>query len=136
MPASVRFVLAMLLAGAVATPIAMAFVYGEDARQARVTAEAITGGSVSAGREAFDRYRCGSCHTVKHVDAATGQVGPALDGVALRSTVAGKLENSPDKMMHWLRHPQAVVPGNAMPDQGVTERDARDLSAFLYTLRR
>jgi len=28
-----------------------------------------------------------------------------------------------------------VIPGNAMPDMGVSEGDARDIAAYLYTLR-
>jgi cytochrome c len=60
-------------------------------------------------------------------------VGPPLDGIALREVVAGKLSNSPDNLEHWIRDPQAVSPGTAMPDLNVGERDARDISAFLYT---
>lgn len=37
--------------------------------------------------------------------------------------------------MRWLEHPQRVVPGNGMPEQGVSGRDARDMTAYLYTLR-
>jgi hypothetical protein len=29
--------------------------------------------------------------------------------------------------------PQRLSPGTAMPDLAVSERDARDISAFLYT---
>jgi len=38
-------------------------------------------------------------------------------------------------MMTWLRNPQAVSPGNAMPDIGLDEERARDITAYLYTLR-
>jgi cytochrome c2 len=40
----------------------------------------------------------------------------------------------PDNLVKWLRQPQNVVPGNAMPDMGVTPQDARDIAAYLYTL--
>lgn len=36
----------------------------------------------------------------------------------------------------WLREPQRVNPDSAMPDLGVSERDARDMAAYLYTLDR
>lgn len=49
--------------------------------------------------------------------------------------VAGMLRNSPANLIRWIRDPQGVVPGNAMPDMGVTEADARDIAAYLYTLR-
>jgi cytochrome c1 len=38
-------------------------------------------------------------------------------------------------MTAWLRDPQAIVPGNAMPNVGLTEKDARDVAAYLFTLR-
>jgi cytochrome c2 len=47
---------------------------------------------------------------------------------------AGRLPNQPAQMMRWLRAPQHVIPGNGMRDQPMTPRDARDLSAYLYTL--
>jgi cytochrome c1 len=51
-----------------------------------------------------------------------------------RVTIAGVLRNTPDNMIEWLRNPQAVVPHNAMPDMDLDERQARDITAYLYTL--
>ena len=51
------------------------------------------------------------------------------------TTIAGMLRNEPRHLVTWLRHPQQVVPGNAMPEMGLDERDARDIAAYLYTLR-
>jgi len=61
---------------------------------------------------------------------ATGLVGPPLDG--LRVIVGGHLANNPDNKK-WIRDPQHVSPGTAMPDLNVGERDACDITAFLYT---
>jgi hypothetical protein len=33
------------------------------------------------------------------------------------------------------QEPQAIVRGNAMPDMGVTDRDARGMAAFLYAIK-
>ena len=41
----------------------------------------------------------------------------------------------PIEMAEWIRHPQQMKPGTAMPDLGVGEREARDIAAFLSTLR-
>lgn len=38
-------------------------------------------------------------------------------------------------MIRWLLSPQSIVPGNAMPDMGLTEVDAQDIAAYLYTLQ-
>lgn len=36
--------------------------------------------------------------------------------------------------MQWVMNPQAVEPGTAMPDLGVSEPEARHIAAYLYTL--
>jgi cytochrome c1 len=38
-------------------------------------------------------------------------------------------------MMRWIRSPHRYDAQTAMPEMGVTERDARDIVAYLYTLR-
>ena len=38
-------------------------------------------------------------------------------------------------MVTWLRYPQRIVPGNAMPDMQLSEEQARDIAAYLYTLK-
>lgn len=38
-------------------------------------------------------------------------------------------------MIAWLRHPQRFVPGVVMPDMGVTDKDTRDITAYLEALR-
>jgi cytochrome c2 len=105
----------------------------DDRNDLRAHAAAATRGDPSRGEAMFIQYGCGACHQLEHVRKATGMVGPPLDGIALREVVAGKLSNSPDNLEHWIRDPQAVSPGTAMPDLNVGERDARDISAFLYT---
>ena len=64
-----------------------------------------------------------------------GAFGPPLDGLATRSLIAGKLANTPENLVRWLRHPQKVDALTAMPDLEVTEADARDMAAYLATLR-
>ena len=105
----------------------------QERRQMWTHAAAITGGDPARGEAMFIEYGCGSCHGLKHVRKATGTVGPPLDGIAIRTMVAGHLDNSPENVERWIREPQAVSPGTAMPDLNVGQRDARDITAFLYT---
>ncbi len=98
----------------------------------RTRAETITGGNVAAGRRKFSAYGCGGCHSLAGVPQARGLVGPTLDGIGSRAILAGRLENKPDNLIRWIRDPQAVSPGSAMPDVGVGEEDGRDIAAFLY----
>ena len=105
----------------------------QERRQMWTHAAAITGGDPARGEAMFIEYGCGSCHGLKHVRKAPGTVGPPLDGIAIRTMVAGHLDNSPENVERWIREPQAVSPGTAMPDLNVGQRDARDITAFLYT---
>ena len=111
----------------------IAFEYVQQRTRLREHAAAETQGDPRRGEAMFIQYGCGSCHALKDVRNATGTVGPPLDGVALRTIIGGHLSNTPENMEHWIRDPQQVSPGTAMPDLGVGEGDARDITAFLYT---
>jgi cytochrome c2 len=113
--------------------IGIAWEYVREREQLRTHAVAATGGDPRRGEALFIQYGCGSCHTLKNVREATGMVGPSLDGVGMRVIIAGHLANNPDNMQKWIRDPQHVSPGTAMPDLNVGEGDARDITAFLYT---
>jgi cytochrome c len=69
------------------------------------------------------------------VATARATVGPPLVAIAVRTYLAGELPNTPANMQEWIRHPRVVEPRTAMPDTGVTDGDARDIAAYLYTLR-
>ena len=98
-------------------------------------AASMTGGTPSRGREAIRSYGCQSCHTIPGVTGATALVGPPLGGIASRSYIAGVMSNTPQHMIEWLRNPPGIDSKTAMPNMNVTERDARDIAAYLYTLR-
>ena len=107
--------------------------YAEQRDRMRVHAAMETGGDPSRGEALFIQYGCGSCHSIRNVRTATGMVGPPLDGIALRVIIGGHLANNPDNMQKWIRQPQQVSPGTAMPDLRVGQGDARDITAFLYS---
>ena len=107
--------------------------YAHERRQMREHAAAVTGGDPVRGEAMFIQYGCGSCHALRNVRTATGAVGPPLDGIATRVIVAGHLANTPQNMQRWIRDPQQVSPGTAMPDLNVGGQDAQDITAFLYT---
>jgi cytochrome c2 len=98
-------------------------------------ARALTGGDPAKGRDAIGARGCGACHAIPGVPGATGQVGPPLAGIAARSYLAGRLANTPENLVRWIRAPREVDPRTAMPDLGIPEEEARHIAAFLYTLR-
>lgn len=95
----------------------------------------VAGGDPSRGKVAIEKYSCGTCHEISGVPNARGLVGPPLDGVGSRHIIGGYLANEPQNLERWLQDPQGVAPGNAMPNMGVTDQDARDIAAYLYTLK-
>jgi cytochrome c len=112
-----------------------ALIFGEhykEEQDRRTRAETISGGDVDRGKRLFAAYGCGGCHSLTGVPQARGLVGPTLDGIGSRAILAGRLENKPDNLLRWIRNPQGVSPGTAMPNLGVSPGDARDISAFLY----
>jgi len=80
------------------------------------------------------QYACVACHRIPGVTGSDTLVGPPLDGIARRRLIAGRLPNTPQTMARWLREPQAVKPGSAMPDLGVTEAHAQLLADYLARL--
>jgi len=95
----------------------------------------VPGGDPDRGRLAITQYGCGSCHTIPGIRTARGLVGPPLTSVGGRVYLAGHLPNTPSNMQQWIQHPREQEPHSAMPDMGVTDGDARDIAAYLYTLR-
>lgn len=94
-----------------------------------------TGGVASRGKQVIIREHCGSCHTIPGIADAHGLVGPPLFFFSRRTYIAGELPNTPANLVKWIRSPHSVEPGTAMPELGLTEQQARDVAAYLYTLR-
>jgi len=102
---------------------------------ARHEAMRLTGGNPEHGRDLVSYYGCNTCHTIPGSAGPRGTTGPPLDHLAQRGFLAGELPNTSENLQRWIREPHSVEPKTAMPDMGVTEQDAKDLAAFLYTLR-
>ena len=98
-------------------------------------AETLTGGSVQRGKTAIAKYGCSGCHTIPGIERASATVGPPLTAIARRHYLGGHLVNTPGNMIKWIQFPQQADPGNAMPNLGVSDQDARDIAAYLFTLR-
>ncbi|WP_313168808.1 c-type cytochrome [Massilia oculi] len=90
-------------------------------------------GDPERGKIALTQYACHSCHIVPSIPGSKVYVGRPLDDMAERRYIAGKLPNNQANLVRWLMDPQAIDPGNAMPNLGVNERDAIDISAYLLS---
>jgi cytochrome c len=97
-------------------------------------ARAVTGGDPARGPRAIRAYGCYGCHTIRGIPDAHGTIGPVLDHMSRRASSAGRPADVSARIQ-WIRDPQGIGGPTLMPDLGVTEQDARDIAAYLYTLR-
>jgi cytochrome c1 len=92
-------------------------------------------GDPERGRVALTQYACQSCHIIPGVTGSRVYVGRPLEALGARKYIAGKLPNTQDNLIRWIRDPKAVDPQTAMPVLDVSAADARDMSAYLLTLK-
>ena len=85
------------------------------------------------GKELLTAYGCGACHVIPGIRQATGRVGPKLEDLVHQMYIAGMLRNTPDDLAAWIQRPQQINPLTAMPNLGVSDSEARDMIAYLYS---
>lgn len=95
----------------------------------------VAGGDPLRGRALIAATGCGACHEIPGVAGARGTVGPPLDGFARRKLVAGVAPNRPSVLIEWVRAAPDIAPETAMPHLPLSDDQARDVAAYLYTLR-
>jgi cytochrome c2 len=95
----------------------------------------VAGADVARAEQAMRDYGCIGCHVIPGIRGADSWVGPPLTGWAQRRYIAGRLPNELDHLITFLVNPQVVKPGSAMPATGIGPQEARDVAAYLYTLR-
>ncbi len=95
---------------------------------------AIVRGDPERGKEVITKYGCGSCHTIPGIEDADALSAPPLTHFSERSFIAGQLANKPDNLARWITDPQAVEPGTAMPNLGVSRQEAENIVAYLYSI--
>ena len=87
------------------------------------------------GKLLIEQFNCTACHVIPGVEGSRGMIGPALDHVASKPTIAEKHQNNPQTMAKWIQNPQSFDPANTMPALGINDADARDIAAYLFTLK-
>lgn len=81
--------------------------------------------AVARGRQLFAHYGCATCH---RVHGEGGAIGPDLSYVG---------DRRPDPAWHYrhFRDPQSVAPGSIMPKFPLTDREIKDLTSYMLSLR-
>lgn len=101
-------------------------------------ARPISGPSTAPARKGLGLFLargCGGCHQLRGT-GAQGSVAPDLTHLATRSTLAAlTIPNTPAQLASWIRDPQAIKPGNHMPDLGLSSAEAQQIASFLEALK-
>ena len=88
-----------------------------------------------AGSQLFVSKGCVNCHAVNGVNTYN-RTGPNLSFIGSRTSIAaGILANTPENMIRWLRYTDTVKPGVAMPNLGLSQEEAEQLTAYLESLK-
>jgi cytochrome c len=119
-------VAALLAAAAVATACAST---------SRTSPPQVPRGDPQLGAVDIVHFGCGACHIIPGIDGATGLAGPPLIHWSHRGFIAGEIANNGPNLIRWIMDPKAIEPNTAMPDLGVSEQQARDIAAYLFTIR-
>jgi cytochrome c len=99
------------------------------------TKPSVASADPAKGKQLITQYGCTACHSIPGIDGPRGEVGPSLDHVATRPVIAQTLPNNPQNLTQYLLNPQMVNTQNIMPNLGIKPDEARDIAAYLYTLK-
>jgi cytochrome c len=93
-------------------------------------------GNADHGKALAAQYGCNVCHAVPGVEGPQGSLGPSLAGVGSRPAISfGKVQNTPENLVKYLQEPASMNPQSSMPAIGLTDADAKDIAAYLLTLK-
>jgi cytochrome c oxidase subunit II len=87
-----------------------------------------------AGYQLFMTSQCASCHQLRGT-SARGLIGPDLTHLATRYTLAADtIRNTPRNLENWIANPQAIKPGDRMPDLGLPRSEVNEIATYLESL--
>ncbi len=90
--------------------------------------------AAQAGERVFMTGQCASCHRIAGTPAQA-DVGPDLSHLATRTTLAAlTIPNTPSELAAWIHNPQAIKPGDRMPDLGLSSTQVDSLVTYLDSL--
>jgi cytochrome c1 len=95
----------------------------------------LTGGDPMRAPDHMRRYGCVGCHEIPGVRGPGGRVGPSLEHVGARVYIGGMATNTPQTLIQWIADPKSINPKSAMPVTGISDKQARDVAAYLLARR-
>jgi len=103
--------------------------------RALAQAKSLVGGDPERGAFLIRRYGCGGCHLIPGVVGAGGKAAPSLERLASKTYISGNLPNTPKNVERWIESPHSILPKTKMPELGIGDAAARDITTYLWSLR-
>jgi len=94
---------------------------------------AYLGGNSEHGKLVVDAVGCKACHVVENDERVRQLRGTSYD-IAPELTRVGSKVN-PDWLFDWVRNPKHFSPDTRMPNLRLTDGEAKDIVAYLMTLK-
>jgi len=108
----------------------------DEASKSLASSEPAPIGNVERGRTLAAQYGCNVCHAMPGVDGPQGSLGPSLAGIASRPTISlGTVQNTTANLVQFIQNPASLNPQSSMPPIGLPDADAKDIAAYLLTLK-
>jgi mono/diheme cytochrome c family protein len=101
--------------------------------QSKSAKGAFVGGSAERGRGLVDNVGCKGCHVVAGDTRMRDSRALSFDIAPELSLVGSKV--NPDWLYDWIRNPRHFRPSTQMPSLRLTDAEARDVVAYLMTLK-
>ncbi|HEX7831689.1 MAG TPA: c-type cytochrome [Thermoanaerobaculia bacterium] len=93
-------------------------------------------GNATRGQEMIAQYGCNVCHIVPGINGPQGSLGPSLAGIASRPTIsAANVPNTQANLVQFIQNPGSLNPQSSMPPIALAPEDAKDIVAYLQTLK-
>jgi cytochrome c1 len=95
----------------------------------------VSDGDAARGKSIIAAIGCGVCHSIPGVAGANGIVGTPLQEFGRRQLIAGRIPNEASALVQWIKNAPSLSPTTGMPSLPLTQKEASDVAAYLYTLR-
>ncbi|HTR99908.1 MAG TPA: cytochrome c, partial [Bacteroidota bacterium] len=91
------------------------------------------GGNAAKGKEVVESVGCLACHTIGDQTHVREARGTSYDIAPELTRVGSKVR--PDWIYDWVRNPRHYNPTTKMPNLRLTDAEARDVTAYLVTMK-
>ena len=91
-------------------------------------------GDIHLGKKQIIKNACTTCHEIPGTGYRKAQVGPSLIAWKKRHFISGQILNNPVNLVDWIQKPQKYEPKTAMPDLNITNQEAWNMAAYLFSL--